>query len=287
MRPQSGTLTYALSSIYNIGPGRSSFSLADYHTTGNLDLAVDSAEGVVIFAGNPDGTFVASNAYSALAPGLGAVAGKFRNAANNPTGNVDVMVATGTTQARLLSGLVLPNEAQAQLLKGNGDGTFAALSAPVNTSGGPANIPNNVWSNLVPGDYDGDNNLDILFSMTGLPQPPPSGSFPIWYVMYGNGDGTFNQSGPTLSVANATSNIDGYYLESVGGDFNGDGISDVAISDDSFDATAVGVRNNRAGTGPDPAFLYADSSNTASTRLQRDFSRAAEAASRTWFLSRG
>ena len=151
--------------------------------------------------------------------------GKFRNAANNPTGNVDVVVATGATQTRLLSGLVLPNSAQAQLLKGNGDGTFAALSEPVNTSGGPANIPNNVWSNLVAGDYDGDNNLDLLYSMTGLPQPAPSGTFSIWYVMYGNGDGTFDQTGATLSVANATSNTDGYYLQSAGGDFNGDGVS--------------------------------------------------------------
>ena len=56
LRNQGG-LSYALHSIYNIGPGRTSFALAAFLGTNNLDLAVDSAEGVAFVAGNPDGTF--------------------------------------------------------------------------------------------------------------------------------------------------------------------------------------------------------------------------------------
>ena len=78
----NGSLSYALKGIYNIGPGRTSFALADFYGTGHLDLAVDSAEGVATFLPdtNGDGGFQTSNAYSALAPALGSVVGKFRNA---------------------------------------------------------------------------------------------------------------------------------------------------------------------------------------------------------------
>ncbi|MDR3437744.1 VCBS repeat-containing protein, partial [Telmatospirillum sp.] len=141
LQPQSGTLTYALKAIYNIGPGRSSFALADFYNSGHLDLAVDSAEGVVIFRAdaNNDGGFQTSNAYAALQPALGSVIGKFRNV-GNPNGNLDVVVPTGAVQA--------------QLLTGNGAGAFTAFPAPADTSV-PFGLPANLWSNLVSGDFNG------------------------------------------------------------------------------------------------------------------------------------
>ena len=47
--------TYALKGIYDIGPGRTSFALADFYNSGHLDLAADSAEGVAIFRADPNG----------------------------------------------------------------------------------------------------------------------------------------------------------------------------------------------------------------------------------------
>ena len=160
LQRQAGTLNYSLKNIYDIGPGRSSFALADILGSGSLDFAVDSPEGVAIAPGDGNGGFVTSKAYSALAPALGAVAGQFRNAANNPKGALDIVVATGATQG--------------QLLIGNGDGTFATYPGVTNNSGGPSGIPANMWSNILSGDFNGDGKLDIVYSLTGLPQPRPA-----------------------------------------------------------------------------------------------------------------
>src|ERR1019366_1125738 len=93
------TLNYALQGIYNIGPGRSSFALGQFRTNGgNIDLAVDSPEGVAIVLGTGNGGFQTSNAYSTLAPALGATVGKFRNAQINPAGYLDVVANTGAVQ---------------------------------------------------------------------------------------------------------------------------------------------------------------------------------------------
>ena len=124
LTPQTGTLNYTLKGIYNIGPGRSSFALASF---GSGDLAVDSAEGVAFIQGdtNGDGGFQTSNAYSALAPALGATMGQFR-----PLGNpLDVVVATAAA-----------NAVQGQLLTGDRTGAFTASTPPTNTSTGPSGI---------------------------------------------------------------------------------------------------------------------------------------------------
>ena len=247
LQKQNGTLIYGLKGIYNIGPGRESFALANFFGTVNMDLAVNSAEGVAIFAGNPGGSFQASNAYAALAPALSAVAGTFRNAQNNPRGNVDVVVATGATEA--------------QLMTGNGDGTFNLFNGVANSSGPPADVPGNVWSNLLTADFDGDGNPDLLYSFTGLPNPGPSGStFPIFAIQFGNGDGTFvSPLAFTISNANGI-NSDGYYVESAVGDFDGDGAGDLANINEYFFGVDSGINGSRAGLNS--AFLYAAPNNT-------------------------
>ena len=84
----NGSLSYALKGIYNIGPGRSSFALADFYGTGALisPSTRPKASPSSPPDANGDGGFQTSNAYAALAPALGSVVGKFSNAANNPNG---------------------------------------------------------------------------------------------------------------------------------------------------------------------------------------------------------
>ncbi len=238
LQKQSGTLVYGLKGIYNIGPGRESYALENFFGTGNLDLAVNSAEGVAIFKGNPDGSFQTSNAYSAGAPVLSATAGRFRDAAHNPNGNVDVAAGTGIV---------------AQLLTGNGDGTFNAPSTP---TGSPTV---SFWANVLSGDFNGDGNLDIASSYNGLPTPT---SAPGVFVQYGNGDGTFGGGGWALNQPYAS--LDYLFGESAVGDFNGDGVSDLADIDTQYDLTLLGVAHTGLPLGQFNVGLDApDSSNTA------------------------
>lgn len=221
-----GGLQYQLKGIYNIGPGRTAFALGDFNGDGYLDLAVDSPEGVAIVDGdaNGDGGFQTSKAYAALQPALGATVGRFRSQ-NNPQGNLDVMVATGATQA--------------QLLTGSGDGTFNTFATPANTSGGPSGIPANLWSSVLAGDFNGDGNLDIAYSLTGLPLPTP-GTGSGQYVQYGNGDGSFRPPvAATGLVVGPAENT--FYGESTVGDFNGDGIADIANLDTLYNDTLLGT----------------------------------------------
>ncbi|MDP9049605.1 MAG: FG-GAP-like repeat-containing protein [Acidobacteriota bacterium] len=217
-----GTLNYSLKNVYNIGPGRSSFALASVYTAGNLDLMVDSAEGVAIVAGNGDGTFQASKGYSALAPALSATVGRFHGAVNP----ADVVVATGATQA--------------QLLRGAGDGSFAALAGVVDTGPGPGNVPAQVWSNVFAGDFDGDGKVDVLYSLTGEPPVQPTGSYPVEYVQYGNGDGTFAATGSAFNFSAPGSFTYDEYVNTALADLNGDGLSDFAMSDELLSGVALG-----------------------------------------------
>ncbi|MGA1984063.1 MAG: FG-GAP-like repeat-containing protein [Acidobacteriaceae bacterium] len=260
----AGGLQYSvLAGLYNIGPGRSSFALADFYGNGNLDLAVDSPEGVAIIPGFPVGTggFVSSYGYTALAPALGATIGRFRNAAHNPNGLLDVAVATGAVQGQLLTALISPSNFFVPF--GN-----STSPEPTNTSGGPSGLPANLWSNIVSGDFNGDGNLDIAYSLTGLPLPTPSvGAGPGLYVQYGNGDGTFqNPVAVSSSSANAPA-ANTFYGESTVGDFNGDSVADIANIDAGFDDTLLGQRSGN----PFTAALNQTSSNTAFNQVAAGF----------------
>jgi len=248
---QGGGLNYTLKGIYDIGPGRSSFALADILGSGSLDLAVDSPEGVAIAPGDGNGGFVTSKAFSALLPALGATVGKFRNQ-SNPNGYLDVVAATGSTQG--------------QLLTGNGDGTFNTYPGVTNNSGGPSGIPANMWSNILSGDFNGDGKLDILYSLTGLPQPPPSSPPIVIYSQSGNGDGTFG-TGLTYIYQNSTGNNDNSYVESAVGDFNGDGITDFAFSNAVIDQTELSQSNFSILLG----LGHSDSNNTQFSQVATGF----------------
>jgi hypothetical protein len=112
----------------------------------------------------------------------------------------------GTLDVALVDGG--PGEGVVSVQLGNGDGTF---KTPVVTK---VNFPDSVVA-LTAADFNGDGRLDLALQI-GLP-------FSIAYIMLGNGDGTFQplQPGPDPLVYEAAS--------MVAGDFNGDGILDLAV----------------------------------------------------------
>ena len=223
LKAPPGTLNYSVQGIYNIGPGRSTFALGQFRSNGGYSsLAVDSPEGVAIVLGNANGGFQTSNAYSALAPALGATIAQFRNIAIDPGGALDVVVSTGA--------------AQGQLLINNGTGGFTTFGAVTNTNG-PIAVPGNLWSNVLSGDFNNDGAPDLAYTLTGLPLPSSGTGL---YIQYGRGDGTFQAPlALTNSAASAPSN-NLFFGESATGDFNGDGYADIANIDAAYDDTVLG-----------------------------------------------
>ena len=223
-----GTQYFGLKGIYNAGPGNSAYAAADFNGDGNLDLAVDSPEGIAILFGNPDGSFQSSLAYAAGQPALSGAVGVFTS-----SGNTDAVVSTTATQA--------------QILRGQGDGTFAYLGspgAPVTTTSQTGSA--GLWSMLKTGDLDGDGKLDLVLTADGSNANLP-GSGTGLVVQLGNGDGTF---GPTIapyvaphftfpdssSCSPPFSHYPGLLFgTSVVADFNGDGLLDIANrGDDAY-----------------------------------------------------
>jgi len=234
LQPQSlSNLNYTLKNIYNIGPGRSSFALAHFLGNSTPELAVDSAEGVIFALGDTspaDGGFQTSLAYPALAPALGATVGPFRNAAHNPTGILDVVVATAAA-----------NAVQGQLLTGNGAGTFTPAN-PTSTTGGPSGGNGTLWSNILSGDFNGDGKLDLAYSLTGLPLPTSGTGL---YVQYGIGDGTFQAPLPVSGASSGNT----LYGESTVGTFNSGANAGIANIDANFDDTLLGQSSNTFNVG--------------------------------------
>ena len=153
------------------------------------------------------------------------------------TGRSPVTMATGDFNADGIPDIAIGygNSEEVTILLGNGDGTFT--TAPISV-----NQPN--LSNFIAvGDFNSDGIPDLAVATEGYTgNGPTPGSVTIWL---GNGDGTFTQK------ANPATGI---YPQCVAvGDFNGDGIPDLAVAnynsntltillgkgDGTFTATAV------------------------------------------------
>ena len=232
----NGDGTFQSPILYPAGNSAGSIAIGDFNGDGKADVAVTSyIDNVVnIFLGNGDGTFRGPVSYATGSypnsvavsdfngdgvPDL-VVADDFAGAVSILLGNGDgsfrprTDVAAGVAEpwfavAEDLNGdgkvdLVITGNPTASVLLGNGDGTF---QAPVNYDSGTGNTTS---LTVAVCDFNGDGKPDLVFS---------SGHAQDVTLLYGNGDGTFQEPQHEIVQGDTV----------VAGDFNGDGKADVAV----------------------------------------------------------
>jgi len=229
---EQSDLSLMLERIYNAGPGRGSFAVADFNGDGVPDVAVDSPEGVAILFGIPGGGLESSRAFAAGKPALSGALGDFSG-----LGDLDAVVNVAA--------------AQALLLHGNGDGTFAAQPTPTSSKGSAAaavtpvgNLPGApqiagmIAEAPVLADLDGDGNQDVIVAYDNASADhahPVAAAANAIYIWYGRADGTFDA--PVVLTPSRN-----FYQVAVA-DVNGDGRPDLVMSD----GYVVSVQNNLGG----------------------------------------
>jgi hypothetical protein len=173
-------------------PGAVAFG--DFNADGHTDVAVTAAplNNVSVFLGKGDGTLQTPISYTVAADPIAIAVGDF-----NGDGKPDIVTANGTS-----------NSVSVLLNQGNGTFQLAPLTNLV-----IGRSPNG----LAVGDFNRDGKLDVAV-IVALPQSGASAA----EIFLGKGDGTF-QPGVNYPFGSATS-------ISVG-DFNGDGILDLAAID--------------------------------------------------------
>lgn len=174
---------------------------ADFNGDGRDDIAAGSmGNGIQIRLASAGGWVTAPTANPTSGGAYSIATGDF-----NEDGNADLVESD-----YYCGGSCPPSPA---VLIGNGDGTFgAAININSNISS-PSN-----FHGLTVGDANDDGNLDVIVSM-GL------GEFGI---AYGNGSGGFTLAQRT-QIPDAPHSNDSKTMGSTVGDFNGDGVNDIAF----------------------------------------------------------
>jgi len=266
--------------------GYESVATGDFNNDGKLDLAVVAPPNIAIQLGNGDGTFQAPVDYS-----LGGLWSRNTEVIAvsdfNGDGKLDLAVVY-SSQPDPPNGSISPS---ASILLGNGDGTFQPHQ----------DFPVESANSIAVGDFNGDgksdvavvagDSVDVLLGK-GDGSLQPYVAYPVTNpgniavaslrgtghvdlvitcsdvtvrVLLGNGDGTFQPQ-----AAYGTLGAYGFYYGApVVGDFNGDGVIDVAFVNDAKNQAGVLLGNGDGtfgaellfGTGPQPTSLTAGDFN--------------------------
>ena len=231
----AGNGTFApVSNSSVVGSGPNSVVVGDFNGDGIADLAVanTSGNGLTILLGNGNGTFT---------PASGSPV---------PAGNGPVSVAEGDFNGDGIVDLAAANagDGTVTILLGNGDGTFTpAANNPVSVGSEPSSVE--------VGDFNGDGIADLAVTNYGGESLT---------ILLGSGNGTFS------SAANSPVTVGSGPSSVVLGDFNGDGIPDLAVANYGANTVTVLLGNGNGTftatpsnwpTGGGPGFLAAGDFN--------------------------
>jgi hypothetical protein len=188
-----GDGTFLGAATFAAGSGPESAAVGDFNRDGFKDLVVTNASSntISVLLGNGNGTFLGPQSFAAgTHPGSVAV-GDF-----NGDGKLDLVVANSGTNT-------------VSVLLGNGDGTFVGARG---FDAGSTPVSVHV------GDFNGDRITDLVVANAG--------SSNTVSVLLGNGDGTFQPPRNVPAGGDPGSVVAGVTV----GDFNGDGIQDLAVA---------------------------------------------------------
>jgi len=225
----NGDGTFRTSATYALGSTASAAVLADMNADNRLDLVVTTASGLLIFAGNGDGTFDTATNNTQYAGAASVVAAPFDNDGRMdlavtlpPTSSVALVVngTPTTTTLRVSSSSAnarVPLKMTATVSPAVLGGTVTFYDGVTPIGGGPVNNSKAVFSTalLLPGAHS----LSALFS--GGSGYGASSSKPVMITV-----SAFGSSGLSAPIrqtfADAPVNL-------IPGDFNNDGIEDLAF----------------------------------------------------------
>jgi sugar lactone lactonase YvrE len=228
---------------------------ADFNGDGIVDLAVSAsntgATALTILLGNGDGTFTSTTTSptvgqypDGIAVGdfngdgipdlavtsvdqsevvilLGKGDGTFNAGPTLSTSGTPQWIATADFDGDGNADLAVVNGTAVSIFLGNGDGTFKSSITVPSVGTSPVG--------LGVGDFNGDGIPDLAIASTALNGPVS--------IFLGKGDGTF-----TAGTANPIPGNDIYPLGIAVGDFNGDGILDLAVTNyDAANQNAVAI----------------------------------------------
>jgi len=230
--------------VVDYSPGAVSLAVGDFNGDGHLDLVASSPGSVSVLLGRGDGTFTASPN-----PGRYDTGDSSSGLARDYTRGQQLVVGDFNGDRLLDVAVINQTASSIGVLLGNGSGGFGpARTYPAGN--GPAA--------LTVGDFNGDGHPDLAVTDTS-----PFGG--VYYhaviVLLNSGDGAFTP-GQTLST-------DTTPISLVAGDFNGDGVLDLAVA--NRDSANVTVRLGRGdgafedapryASGPRPVALAASDLN--------------------------
>src|SRR6185437_2058079 len=205
----NGDGTFTLKGTFAAGKNPVAVVTADFNGDGHTDLAVvnQGDNTVSILLGNGDGTFQPQTVIS-TGQGPSAVA----TADFNNDGKADLAITNQSANT-------------VSIFLGNGDGTFA----------GNGTLPTGTLPvAIAAGQFDINTNTNVGLAVVNQTDNTISN-------FLGNGDGTFTASGTSaLSVSATTGNKP---VAIAAGDFNVDGRTDIAISDENADLVDVLIGN--------------------------------------------
>jgi hypothetical protein len=257
-----GDGTFLAKTDYSVGQSPSAIAAHDFNGDGKLDLAVaNSSDSVSVLLGNGDGTFRTHVDFASTSAPWGIAAGDFDGdkvpdlvvthsgapwAVTLMKGNGDgtfqseqqlaTILATGEVAAADLNGdgkldlvLTVVSQGGVGVFLGKGDGTF---QPEVNYTTGVYPFA------LAAQDMNGDGNLDLVIA---------DQDSNYLSVLLGTGDGTFSPR--TNLPAGPSSPVQLYATAAVVGDFNGDGIPDLAVDEANFDYPGSGAVSVLLGKG--------------------------------------